>query len=136
MFDRDGSPTPEAGPGKPAIASRLGQDGVVTVGECGAETLAPVLHALGDPVRLELVRRAGDNPESTCSALVDGLNVPMSTLSNHWRILREAVLISMTVDGRHRRIRLRADDLRDRFPDLLDPIVRLSAAESPKSDLR
>jgi DNA-binding transcriptional ArsR family regulator len=91
--------------------------------------LAPVLHALGDPVRLELVRRASTCPESTCAALGDGMDVPVSTLSNHFRILREAGLISMTVDGRHRRIRLRADDLRDRFPDLLDPILHLAAAE-------
>ncbi|GAA4637711.1 metalloregulator ArsR/SmtB family transcription factor [Actinoallomurus vinaceus] len=96
-------------------------------------TLAPVLHALGDPVRLELVRRVWGDPESTCAVLADGLDVPMSTLSNHWRIMREAGLISMTVDGRHRRIRLRADDLRDRFPGLLDPILSLAAAESPNS---
>ncbi|MEV8633081.1 helix-turn-helix domain-containing protein [Streptosporangium sp. NPDC051023] len=98
-------------------------------------TLASVLHALGDPVRLELVRRAWINPESTCSALADGLDVPMSTLSNHWRIMREAGLISMTVDGRHRRIRPRADDLRDRFPGLLDPILRLGTAEPLNSGL-
>jgi DNA-binding transcriptional ArsR family regulator len=97
-------------------------------------TLAPVLHALGDPVRLELVRRASANPESTCSALAEGLDVPTSTLTNHWRILREAGLISMTVDGRHRRIRLRADDLRDRLPGLLDPILRLAATAVPNGD--
>jgi DNA-binding transcriptional ArsR family regulator len=94
-------------------------------------TLAPVLHALGDPVRLELVRRAWVAPDSTCSTLADGLDVPLSTLTNHWRILREAGLITMTVDGRHRRIRPRADDLHDRFPGLLDPLLRLAAAESP-----
>ncbi|WP_406229477.1 hypothetical protein [Nocardia sp. NBC_01009] len=44
---------------------------------------------------------------------------------------KKAGLISMTVDGRHRRIRLRTGDLRDRFPGLLDPILRLTAAESP-----
>ncbi|WET76544.1 helix-turn-helix domain-containing protein [Amycolatopsis sp. QT-25] len=98
-------------------------------------TLAPVLHALGDQVRLELVRRAVADPESTCAALADGLAVPMSTLSNHWRILREAGLITMTVDGRHRRIRVRADELRDRFPDLLDPILHLAATESESSGL-
>lgn len=87
-------------------------------------TLAPVLHALGDPVRLELVRRASTAPESTCAVLADGMDVPMSTLTNHWRILRESGLITMSADGRHRRIRLRADDLRDRFPGLLDPILR------------
>lgn len=94
-------------------------------------TLPPVLHALGDPVRLELVRRACAKPESTCAALADGLAVPMSTLTNHWRILREAGLITMTVDGRHRRIRVRADDLHDRFPGLLDPILHLATAELP-----
>jgi DNA-binding transcriptional ArsR family regulator len=93
-------------------------------------TLAPVLHALGDPVRLELVQRAWVSPDSTCSTLADGLDVPMSTLTNHWRIMREAGLISMTVDGRHRRIRPRTDDLHDRFPGLIEPILRLGAAES------
>ncbi|WP_131742675.1 ArsR/SmtB family transcription factor [Actinomadura roseirufa] len=92
-------------------------------------TLASALHALGDPVRLELVRRASRTPDSTCSALADGLEVPLSTLSNHWRILREAGLISMTVDGRHRRVRTRGDDLGDRFPGLLDTVLRLGAAE-------
>jgi hypothetical protein len=55
--------------------------------------------------------------------------------SNHWRTLREAGLILMTVDGRHRRIRPRADDLSDRFPGLLDPILRLGTAESLNSGL-
>ncbi|HEY3506335.1 MAG TPA: helix-turn-helix domain-containing protein [Actinocatenispora sp.] len=94
-------------------------------------TLAALLHALGDPVRLELARRSQGNPESTCAALADGLDVPVSTLSNHWRIMREAGLISMTVDGRHRRIRLRTGDLRARFPGLLDPILHHAATESP-----
>jgi DNA-binding transcriptional ArsR family regulator len=98
-------------------------------------TLASVLHALGDPVRLELVRRAWADPEATCSALAEGLDVPMSTLSNHWRILREAGLISMTVDGRHRRVRPRADDLSKRFPGMLDSILRLGAAESLNNSL-
>jgi DNA-binding transcriptional ArsR family regulator len=99
-----------------------------------ALTLAPVLHALGDPVRLELVRRARSRPESTCAALADGMDVPLSTLTNHWRILREAGLITMTVDGRHRRIRLRADDLGERFPGLLEPILHLAAATPPAGE--
>jgi len=93
--------------------------------------LSSVLHALGDPVRLELVRRARGKPDSTCAVVADGLDVPVSTLSNHWRILREAGLISMSVDGRYRRIRLRVEDLGERFPDLLDTVVGLSAAEPP-----
>lgn len=93
--------------------------------------LASVLHALGDPVRLELVRRAWRNAALTCSA--DGLDVPKSTLTNHWRILREAGLVTITVDGRHRRIRLRADDLRERFPGLLEVILETGSANAPES---
>lgn len=59
--------------------------------------------------------------------------MPASTLSNHWRILREAGLISMTVDGRHRRIRVRADNLGARLPGLLDPILH-HAAPAPAAD--
>jgi DNA-binding transcriptional ArsR family regulator len=86
-----------------------------------------VLHALGDPTRLQLARRAAAEPDLSCSVAADGLGVPLSTLTNHLRIMREGGVISMTVDGRHRRIRLRDDDLRERFPELLDPILRLSA---------
>ena len=87
-------------------------------------TLASAMHALGDPVRLELVRRAWADPDSTCAAVAEGLDVPISTLSNHWRILLEAGVVAMTVDGRHRRIRVRADDLADRLPGLLDLVLR------------
>ncbi|MFI9818300.1 ArsR/SmtB family transcription factor [Saccharothrix variisporea] len=87
-------------------------------------TLTTVLHALGDPVRLELVRRAQATPESTCDALAEGLDVPVPTLSDHWRILREAGVITITADGRHRRARVRAEDLDDRFPGLLAAVLR------------
>ncbi|GHG33859.1 MULTISPECIES: ArsR/SmtB family transcription factor [Amycolatopsis] len=96
-----------------------------------AFALPAVLHALGDPVRLELVRRAHARPESTCAVLADGLGVPLSTVSNHFRIMREAGVVAMTADGRHRRVRVRAEDLRERFPGLLEPILRGAAEERP-----
>jgi DNA-binding transcriptional ArsR family regulator len=79
--------------------------------------LAAVLHALGDPVRLGLVRALATTGELTCAP--PGMDVPKSTLSNHWRILREAGLTVTVRDGRHRRMSLRRDDLEDRFPGLL-----------------
>ncbi|MCA1220100.1 ArsR/SmtB family transcription factor [Streptomyces sp. 8L] len=94
-------------------------------------TLASVLNALGDPVRLELVRRAFANPGLTCA--VEGLDVPKSTLTNHWRILRETGVIRMAVDGRYRRIWLRTEELGDRFPGLLDTVLGFSAAEPTQS---
>ncbi|GGZ39309.1 putative HTH-type transcriptional regulator YczG [Streptomyces inusitatus] len=90
-------------------------------------TLASVLYALGDPLRLELVRRVAADPGMTCAP--GGLKVPKSTLTNHWRILREAGVIRMAADGRFRRIWLRAEELENRFPGLLDTVLRLSADE-------
>jgi DNA-binding transcriptional ArsR family regulator len=84
--------------------------------------LASVFHALGDPVRLELVRCLAEEGELTCAPA--GLNVPKSTLSNHWRILREAGLTSTVVAGRTHRMRLRSADLEDRFPELLAAVLR------------
>jgi DNA-binding transcriptional ArsR family regulator len=83
--------------------------------------LAAVLHALGDPVRLELVRALAADGELTCAPA--GMDVPKSTLSNHWRILREAGLTVTVRDGRHRRMSLRRDDLEERFPGLLMVIL-------------
>jgi DNA-binding transcriptional ArsR family regulator len=90
--------------------------------------LATVLHALGDPVRLELVRRLSNETEVTCAP--SGLAIPKSTMSNHWRILREAGLTATVVEGRTHRMRLRVADLDQRFPGLLDVLL---AAAGPNS---
>jgi DNA-binding transcriptional ArsR family regulator len=99
--------------------------------------LASVFHALGDPVRLELVRLLHEQAEITCAPA--SLDIPKSTLSNHWRILREAGLTATVVDGRTHRMRLRAADLDDRFPGLLDALLHTvsgTAADSPSSSKR
>jgi DNA-binding transcriptional ArsR family regulator len=92
--------------------------------------LASVFHALGDPVRLELVRLLAEQGEITCAPA--GLDIPKSTLSNHWRILREAGLTATVVDGRTHRMRLRAADLDDRFPGLLDTLLRTVTGSSKR----
>ncbi|MFJ6616319.1 ArsR/SmtB family transcription factor [Kitasatospora sp. NPDC091335] len=91
-------------------------------------TLASVLYALGDPVRLELVSCVSTSPGMACSGA--GLEVPKSTLTNHWRILREAGVVRMAVDGRCRRVWLRTDVLGTQFPGLLDMVLRLTENES------
>ncbi|MFE0463138.1 ArsR/SmtB family transcription factor [Kitasatospora sp. NPDC058965] len=83
--------------------------------------LATVLHALGDPVRLELVRLMAEHGEVSCAP--DGLDVPRSTLSNHWRALREAGLTVTRMEGKARFIALRRDDLDRRFPGLLAAVL-------------
>ncbi|MFJ5231368.1 ArsR/SmtB family transcription factor [Kitasatospora sp. NPDC088391] len=93
--------------------------------------LAAVLHALGDPVRLSLVRRMAALGESACSP--DGLAVPRSTLSNHWRVLREAGLTTTRQEGKNRIMALRRDELDARFPGLLAAVL---GAAGPGGDGR
>lgn len=90
--------------------------------------LASVFHALGDPVRLELVRCLAGQGEITCAPA--GLDIPKSTLSNHWRILREAGLTATVVAGRTHRMRLRAADLEERFPGLLAAVLRTARRDA------
>ncbi|MER5933968.1 helix-turn-helix domain-containing protein [Streptomyces sp. NPDC002054] len=93
------------------------------MGRLGLEELdlAVVLHALGDPVRLALVRRMAEGGESVCSP--DGVDVPRSTLSNHWRILREAGITQTRRAGKARLMTLRRADLDARFPGLLAAVL-------------
>ncbi|MEV4252858.1 metalloregulator ArsR/SmtB family transcription factor [Spirillospora sp. NPDC049652] len=88
--------------------------------------LVAVLHALADPVRLELVRRLAAGGEVACSP--DDLDVPRSTLSNHWRVLREAGLTVTRAEGKARYMTLRRDELEARFPGVLDTILATATA--------
>ncbi len=92
--------------------------------------LATVLHALGDPVRLELLRRLAADGQTSC--LPDGITVPRSTLSNHWRIMREAGITSTRVNGKNRLMILRRSELESRFPQLLGAI--LGGPDQPAGD--
>jgi DNA-binding transcriptional ArsR family regulator len=50
--------------------------------------------------------------------------VSLSTLSHHLRILREAGITHTRLDGKHRLISLRADDVERRFPNVMATIIR------------
>ena len=54
-------------------------------------TLAPVLAALSDPVRLKIVCMLASGPERTCGSF--GLPIAKSTLTHHLKVLREAGVI-------------------------------------------
>jgi DNA-binding transcriptional ArsR family regulator len=84
--------------------------------------LAAVLHALSDPIRLRIVARLAEGEECSCGSF--GLPVTKSTSSHHFRVLREAGVIVTRVDGKNRLNRLRRADLDQRFPGLLDAVLR------------
>ncbi len=89
--------------------------------------LAAVLHALSDPQRLRIVKRlaATDDP---CSCGAFDVDVTKSTLTHHFRVLREAGVIRQQLDGTSKLNSLRREDLDARFPGLLEAVLSASAA--------
>ncbi|MGC7095812.1 ArsR/SmtB family transcription factor [Amycolatopsis lurida] len=83
--------------------------------------IEPVLHALADPVRLEIVRQLAATGEIACGNL--DVRVSKSTLTHHLRTLREAGVIMGRQQGTARYNSLRQKDLDALFPGLLNGIL-------------
>ena len=88
--------------------------------------LTTILQALGDPVRLSIVRELAVTGEQICGAIA--LSVSKSTRSHHLKTLREAGLTETRIEGTHRHVSLRRDDVEARFPGLLDAVLQPQAA--------
>ena len=89
--------------------------------------LTEVLHALSDPLRLQVAKRLTEDSECSCSRL--GVSVSKSTLSHHLKVLREAGITHTRVVGTTRLVSLRALELEERFPGVLDSV--LAAHDEP-----
>ena len=87
----------------------------------GQMTLAPVLAALSDPVRLEIVCLLASGGERSCGSFQ--LPIAKSTLTHHLKVLREAGVIEQRPVGTSRITYLRRKDLNARFPGLLDSVL-------------
>lgn len=86
--------------------------------------LATVLHALSDPMRLRIVQALASGGELSCGGV--GLPVTKSTCSHHFKVLKDAGVITQRQQGTSRLNMLAREDLDAAFPGLLDSI--LSAA--------
>lgn len=86
--------------------------------------LESVLYALSDPVRLHIVSNLAKRGELACYAAVAGLDIAKSTQSHHYRILREAGVISQRKEGVCFITSLRRDEIEMRFPGLLESVLR------------
>ena len=84
--------------------------------------LLRVLHALSDPTRMTIVRTLRSEPEMACGTFP--VEVAPSTLTHHFRVLRESGVIRQREDGNHRWTTLRHGDLERRFPGVLDAILQ------------
>jgi len=83
--------------------------------------LEDLFQALGNPMRLKVVRTLADGAAHNCGTLLSG--VSKSTLTHHWRVLREGGLIWQRPSGRAWLLSLRREDLDARFPGLLDLVL-------------
>jgi DNA-binding transcriptional ArsR family regulator len=84
--------------------------------------LERVLYALSDPLRLSIVRQLDQEGEATCGALDGGR--PKSSVSHHFRVLRDSGVVRTRTDGTAHMNELRRAELDGLFPGLLDAILR------------
>jgi DNA-binding transcriptional ArsR family regulator len=96
-------------------------------------TVEGVLHALSDPVRVAIYAQIAGSPcAQSCSSFlkISDKNIPKSTLSQHFKILRETGLIRGERHGVEMQNTARCAEIEKRFPDLISAIVRSYNAQT------
>jgi DNA-binding transcriptional ArsR family regulator len=92
-----------------------------------------ILHALSDPVRVAIYAElANAGCPQTCSSFltVRDRDIPKSTLSQHFRVLREAGLIRSERQGVEMLNTTRCAEINRRFPGLLPSIMASYQAQA------
>jgi DNA-binding transcriptional ArsR family regulator len=84
--------------------------------------LPGVMHALSDPQRLEIVRTLAERETPIACGTIK-LGVAKSTMTHHYRVLREAGVVRQRREGTTKLTDLRREDLDTRFPGLLDAVL-------------
>jgi DNA-binding transcriptional ArsR family regulator len=92
-------------------------------------SLAGVLGALSDPMRLKILRKLLGRREGgvSCAGAAPCADMAKSTLSHHFRVLREAGLIRTTKQGVENLNSVRWDEVNERFPGLLKAIMKFES---------
>jgi DNA-binding transcriptional ArsR family regulator len=99
-------------------------------------TVEGLLHALSDPARVAIFADIADAtcPQNCSTFLkVSEKSIPKSTLSLHFRILREAGLIRSERQGVEMRNTSRCAELQKRFPGLILSIVNAHKVQSEQA---
>lgn len=96
-------------------------------------TVEGILHALSDPVRVAIYAGiAAADGALTCSNFLQVCDraIPKSTLSQHFRALREAGLIRSERHGVEMHNTTRCAEIQQRFPGLIGAIMAAHAAQA------
>jgi DNA-binding transcriptional ArsR family regulator len=95
-------------------------------------TVEGVLYALSDPVRVQIYAQlaSAECPKS-CSTFLNIKKAPMpkSTLSQHFRVLREAGLIVSERKGVEMHNRTRCPELKKKFGPMIESIIHAYSAQ-------
>ena len=85
--------------------------------------LEEVMKALGDPVRLSVVRQLieAEGEEMACGTFT--YTITKATFSHHLKILEEAGVIHRREEGNRKMTSLRSEDLQKHFPGLLKLVL-------------
>lgn len=81
-----------------------------------------LLHALADPSRLSIVSTLYDEPDGRACGTFP-VDVSPSTMSHHFKVLRQAGVIRQEDHGAQRWTTLRRDELAARFPGVIDALM-------------
>lgn len=84
--------------------------------------LPQIFQALSDPIRLEMVQRLATADHLTCGQL-NG-DRPKSSMSHHYKTLRDAGLLRTEIVGKEHRNSLRTADIQAVCPGLLEAITK------------
>jgi DNA-binding transcriptional ArsR family regulator len=96
-------------------------------------TVEGILHALSDPVRVAIfsdLSVAGSTENCSAYLTLGEQVVPKSTLSQHFKVLREAGLIRSERVGVEMRNTARCAEIETRFPGLIPSIVNAHKVQS------
>lgn len=96
-------------------------------------TVEGILHALSDSVRVTIFAKiANSDCARTCSHFLQVCDqpVPKSTLSQHFKVLREAGLIRSVRQGVEMKNEARCAEIEKRFPGLLPAILQAHQRQS------
>ncbi|MCA2961911.1 MAG: helix-turn-helix transcriptional regulator [Silvanigrellales bacterium] len=95
--------------------------------------LEALLGALADPVRLQIVRKLRGSDGMACAFACPCEGVPKSTLSHHFRVLREAGLVRTEKRATAHINVLRYAEIEGRFPGLLPTILAFGTHGSERA---
>lgn len=101
-------------------------------------TVEGILHALSDPVRVAIyVGIVGANGTQNCSSFlqISDKTIPKSTLSQHFKALREAGLIRGERHGVEMHNTSRCGEIEQRFPGLIAAIVNAHRIQQQDKEL-